>query len=105
MNIKLKSILDYETSIGEQIRRLRIANSMDQNQLASAANVSVGAVKNLEGGKGSSLKTLAAIVRALKAENWLDSLSPEITVSPMQMLRDQNINTPRRRVFRSRKDV
>lgn len=105
MNIEIKSTSDYELEIGEQIRRLRIANSMDQVQLAQAANVSIGSVKNLENGKGSSLKTLVMIARALNMESWLESLSPEITVSPMQMLRDQNINAPRRRVYRSRKDV
>lgn len=105
MNIVIKSTSDYELEIGEQIRRLRIANSMDQVQLAQAANVSIGSVKNLENGKGSSLKTLVMIARALNMESWLESLSPEITVSPMQMLRDQNINAPRRRVYRSRKDV
>ncbi len=105
MSIILKSTAEFEVLVGEQIRRLRIANGMDQQQLAGAANVSVGAVKNLEGGKGSSLKTLIMIARALNAEKWLESLSPETTISPLQMLRDQNKNAPRRRVFRSRKDV
>ncbi len=105
MAITNKSTLDYEATLGEQVRRLRIANSMDQQQLADAANVSLGAVKNIESGKGSTLKTLIMIARALNVEQWLESLSPETTVSPLQMLRDQNKNTPRRRVYRSRKDV
>jgi len=105
MSITNKSTSDYEVLLGEQIRRLRIADGMDQEQLAGAANVSVGAVKNLEGGKGSSLKTLIMITRALNAEKWLESLSPETTVSPLQVLRDQNKNTPRQRVYRSRKVV
>lgn len=105
MAIVNKSTSDYEVALGEQVRRLRIANSMDQQQLADAANVSLGAVKNLESGKGSSLKTLIMVIRALNTEQWLESLSPETTVSPLQMLRDQNKNSPRRRVYRSRKDV
>ncbi len=105
MAITNKSTADYEVLLGEQIRRLRIDDGMDQVQLAGAAKVSVGAVKNLEGGKGLSLKTLIMITRALNAEKWLESLSPETRVSPLCMLRDQNKSTPRRRVFRSRKDV
>ena len=105
MSITIKSSSDYEMSIGEQVRRLRLANSLDQEQLAKAANISVGSVKNLENGKGTSLKTLVMILRALNEEKWLGTLSPEITVSPMQVLRDQNMNTPRRRVYRTRKDV
>lgn len=97
-----KSTTDWEYEIGEQIRRLRISNEMDQEQLASAANISVGAIKNIEGGKGSSLKTLIRLVRALGADGWLGLLSPESAVSPMQMLRNQHISTPRRRVYRKR---
>ena len=54
MSTTIKSTSDYEMIIGAQVRRLRIAYGLDQSQLASAANISVGAVKNLEGGKGSS---------------------------------------------------
>ena len=105
MDIPLTSTADYEISLGDQVRRLRIAQGLDQLQLASVANVSSGAIKNLEGGKGSSLKTLIMILRALNAAHWLTTLSPATTVSPLQMLRDQNISAPRRRVYRKRKDV
>lgn len=98
----IKSTSDYEIMIGEQIRRLRISSGIDQLQLASAANISVGAVKNLEGGKGSSLKSLIMILRTLKAEQWLNTLSPETSVSPMQILRDLKLKEPRSRVSRSR---
>ena len=105
MTITYKSTEYYEVELGEQVRRLRIDAGYDQKQLSEAANVSVGSIKNLENGKGSSLVTLIKITRALNMENWLESLSPKITVSPMQMFRDQKMNAPRRRVFRSRKDV
>jgi len=98
----IKSTSDYEIMIGEQIRRLRISYGIDQLQLASAANISVGAVKNLEGGKGSSLKSLIMVLRTLKAEQWLNTLSPETSVSPMQILRDLKLKEPRSRVSRSR---
>ena len=98
----IKSTSDYEIMIGEQIRRLRISSGIDQLQLASAANISVGAVKNLEGGKGSSLKSLIMVLRTLKAEQWLNTLSPETSVSPMQILRDLKLKEPRNRVSRSR---
>ena len=105
MAITNKSTEYYEVELGEQVRRLRIDAGYDQKQLSEAANISVGALKNLENGKGSSISTMIKIMRALNVENWLESLSPQITVSPMQMLRDLKMNAPRRRVFRSRKDV
>jgi len=98
----LMSVLDWELTIGEQIRRLRIANEMDQAQLAGAANISVGSIKNLENGKGSSLRTLILVVRALNAERWLNNLSPLVSISPMQILRDQKLSAPRQRVYKKR---
>lgn len=105
MSINIKSTSDYELSIGEQIKRLRIARDIDQLSLASQANISVGALKNLENGKGSSLKTLIMVLRVLDKEDWLTMLAPATTVSPLQMLRDEKLNAPRQRVSRNRAHV
>lgn len=103
MDTIFNSTDELEEGIGEQIRNLRIRNDLDQTQLAAKANISIGAVRNIEGGKGSSLKTFIQVVRALGKEQWLDTLSPAISVSPMQALLDANRNAPRQRVFRKRK--
>jgi transcriptional regulator with XRE-family HTH domain len=103
MAIKIQSTSD--SVLGEQVRRLRIASDIDQLTLASQANVSVGALKNLEGGKGSSLKTLVMVLRALNKDDWLSMLAPATTVSPLQMLRDEKLNAPRQRVSRNRPHV
>lgn len=102
MNIIVRSTTDYEVLVGEQFRRLRINAEMDQIQLASAANVSLGAIKNLESGSGSSLKTLIRVAKVFNQEIWLESLYPH-SVSPVQMLRDQKLDKPRQRVYKSRK--
>lgn len=105
MDITAKSTTDFEITIGEQFRRLRIVAELDQVQLAGAANVSLGAIKNLEGGTGSSLKTLIRVARALNQEKWLENLYPLTSVSPIQMLRDKKLNKPRQRVYKKRKDA
>ena len=105
MTINVKSTLDYESVLGEQVRRLRIARDLDQLTLAGLANVSVGAIKNLESGKGSSLKTLILVLRALNKDDWLMMLAPAATVSPLQMLRDEKLSAPRQRVSRNRSHV
>lgn len=105
MDILHRSSGDYEKLIGEQFRRLRIIAELDQIELAGAANVSVGAIKNLESGKGSSLKTLIVVARILNQEKWLESLYPLTSVSPIQVLRDQKLNKPRQRVYKPRKTV
>src|ERR1700679_3548401 len=92
-----KTIEEWEGMVGEQVRSARIAADLDQERLAALADVSVGALSNLERGRGSSLKTLVAVVRALDRTDWLEALAPPVTVSPMQMLRSKQ-RSPRSRV-------
>lgn len=91
------TVEEWEALVGEQVRAARIAADLDQARLAALADISVGALSNLERGKGSSLKTLVAVIRALGRTDWLESLAPAVTVSPMQMLRAKQ-RTPRKRV-------
>jgi transcriptional regulator with XRE-family HTH domain len=94
---------EWEAVIGAEIRAARIAAHLNQLELARRADVSLGAVKNLETGKGSSLKTLVRVVRALGRTEWLESLAPSITVSPLAMLSSKRpTSLPRQRVSRSR---
>jgi transcriptional regulator with XRE-family HTH domain len=98
-----RTVVEWEASVGDQIRRVRIARELDQAGLAELADISVGAVSNLERGKGSSLRTLVAVLRALGRTEWLETLAPPVAVSPMQLLRaKQRAPRPRMRVSRSR---
>ena len=91
------TVEEWETMVGEHVRAARVASNLDQTSLAALADISVGALSNLERGKGSSLKTVVAVVRALGRTNWLEALAPPVTVSPMQMLRAKQ-KSPRKRV-------
>lgn len=92
-----RTVEEWETLVGKQVRAMRIASDLDQTRLAGLADVSVGALSNLERGKGSSLKTVVAVVRALGRTDWLEALAPPVTVSPIQMLRAKQ-KSPRARV-------
>jgi transcriptional regulator with XRE-family HTH domain len=81
------TVEEWETQVGRQVRAARVAGGLDQARLASLANVSLATLSNLERGKGSTLKTLIVVTRALGRTDWLENLAPEVTVSPMQMLR------------------
>lgn len=94
---------EWELALGEQVRALRIARAHDQAQLALLAGVSLGAIKNLEQGRGSTLKTVVRVARALDRHEWLAGLAPQSTVSPIDVLRSSRV-TPRRRVYRPRSD-
>lgn len=95
------TVPEWEAALGDQVRRVRIAQNLDQARLAQLADVSIGAVSNLERGKGSSLRTLISVLRALGRTDWLESLGPAVGVSPMQLLRAQQ-KTARPRVRASR---
>jgi transcriptional regulator with XRE-family HTH domain len=92
---------EWESKIGQDFRALRLLSQWDQGSLADLAGVSLGAIKNLENGRGSTLKTIVCVAIALGRESWLESLSPTITVSPISVLRSGTGS--RQRVFRPRR--
>ena len=99
-----RTVDQWEAILGDQVRRVRIGRNLDQARLAELANVSVGAVSNLERGKGSSLRTLIGVLRALGRTDWIESLAPAVGVSPMQLLRSkQKTPQPRMRASGKRK--
>lgn len=67
---------DLEQKLGGRIRALRTAQRLTQTELAELANVSVGALKHLEGGAGATTTTLVKVLRALGQERWIDTLGP-----------------------------
>ena len=95
------STSDWEQRLGAQFRAARLQADLDQASLAKLANVSEGAVKALETGRGSTLKTMVKILRALNRTDWLEAFAPKVSVSPLQALK--GTATPRQRVSRNRK--
>lgn len=87
--------------LGEQLRNERVRKRMDQATLAANAGIARTAVSRLERGIGGQLHTFLAVLRALGKDEWLKTLSPSISIDPMQLLRSQK-STPRR--VRPRKD-
>ena len=53
----------WEVDLGRQIRTLRLRQNLDQQQLADRAGIALNAVKNLEGGKGTTLRSLVQALR------------------------------------------
>lgn len=80
---------EIERDLGAQVRALRLAIDLDQVTLAENANVSVSALRNLEAGRGVSLRTLIRVARALDRIDWLRDFYPEPEVSPLALARAQ----------------
>src|ERR1700691_1595872 len=82
---------EWENRLGVDVRRLRVARGLTQVDLAQRANVSISTIRYLEAGRGSSLATLIRVAKVLERTTWLASFAPvEPSVSPMELLREQN---------------
>ena len=83
------TIEEWEATLGRQLRDLRLRQNVDQRQLANQAGVALNVVKNLEAGKGATVKAMVKVLRALGRVEWLDTLAPVVSISPLQMLKSK----------------
>lgn len=90
---------ELEAQLGEQLKALRLARNLDQKTLAERAGVSPRALRSLEAGHGSTLKTLISVLRALGRQSWLDTVGPVATINPLALTRQAQ---PRQRASRPR---
>jgi transcriptional regulator with XRE-family HTH domain len=90
---------EWEAELGQQVRTLRLRQNIDQHQLADRAGVALNAVKNLENGKGATLRSLVKVLGVLNRADWLRALAPTVSISPVQMLKAK---APRRRASHKR---
>jgi transcriptional regulator with XRE-family HTH domain len=87
----IKTADEWEAELGQQLRALRLRQNINQQQLAGQAGVALNAVKNLEAGKGTTLSSLVKVLRALGRADWLGTLAPPVSVSPLQMLKGRPV--------------
>ncbi|MFH0921395.1 MAG: helix-turn-helix transcriptional regulator [Fibrobacterota bacterium] len=93
------TVKEFELELGQNLRALRIRHNLDQQALAAQAGISLNSVKHLENGKGSTLSSLIHVLRVLDRTDWLTSLAPTVSISPLQALKSRAL---RKRVFRPR---
>jgi transcriptional regulator with XRE-family HTH domain len=80
---------EWEATLGRQLRDLRLRQNVDQRQLAEQAGVALNVVKNLEAGKGATVTSLVKVLRALGRVEWIESMAPAVSISPLQMLKSK----------------
>ena len=66
-----------EELLGRQVRRARVHKELTQAEVATRANVSLGALRHLESGSGATVSTLVKVLRALGQQDWLATLAEE----------------------------
>ncbi len=90
---------ELEMQLGEHIKSLRLLQNIDRSTLALRAGCSLSAIKNLENGAGSTLRTLVLVLKALGRDDWLHTVAPTSTISPLNLpksgVQRQRARTPR----------
>lgn len=89
---------EMEAALGEKLKALRLSRNLDQKTLAERAGLSVRALRSLESGEGSTLKTLVGVLRALGRQDWLNTIAPMATINPLTLTREAQ---PRQRASRA----
>lgn len=95
----MQDAAEIEAELGRQVRALRLRQDLNQQQVAERAGIALNAVKNLESGRGATLRTLTQTLRVLNRADWLNTLAPAVSISPVQMLRTR---APRQRASRKK---
>ena len=62
--------------VGDAIRKLRLHRNLSQGVIAERSGISFGAYRNLESGRGVSLKSFLAVCRTLGKTDWMRTLPP-----------------------------
>ncbi len=91
---------EMEFELGDKLKALRLSRNLDQKTLAERAGVSVRALRSLEAGQGSTIKTLVCVLRALGRQEWLNAIAPVATINPLALTREAQ---PRQRASRPRR--
>lgn len=104
-DMQFKSPQELQTELGRRMRQLRLSRNIDQRTVAEKAGVTRAALQNLEAGRGSSVKTLLRILKALNYLEGIEMLAPEPTVNPLALLRTKTLpqRARHRRSARSKK--
>jgi transcriptional regulator with XRE-family HTH domain len=99
------TVIELELLMGERLKAIRLGQNLDQKTVASRAGISVGALKNLEHGSGSTTKSLIAVVRTLGREAWLATIAPIATIDPLNLPKAASQRQrARRKVLKGDKD-
>jgi transcriptional regulator with XRE-family HTH domain len=91
---------EMEAGLGEKLKTFRLSRNLDQQTLAERAGVSVRALRSLEAGKGSTIKTLVSVLRALGRQTWLETVAPVAAINPLTLTREARL---RQRASRARR--
>lgn len=93
-----KQILE---ALAIRLKDNRIRKNYTQKELAEKSGVSLNSVQRIEQGKSVSLSILLSVLRTLRLLNNLETLVPDVSISPIELL--QQKGERKQRVRKERK--
>jgi transcriptional regulator with XRE-family HTH domain len=103
---KMSTPEELEIFLGEDVKELRLQKNIDRRTLCARAGVSENALRNLEGGKGTTLKTLIRVIKALNRESWFNQVAPKTSINPLYLVREkEQRQRARRKKYAKNKEI
>lgn len=96
---------ELEAKLGEDIKSLRLQKNITRKMLCERAGISENALRNLEGGNGSTIKTLTRTLKALNRESWLAQISPKTSINPLHLTKEKEQRLRARRKKHAEKEI
>ena len=81
------TLQELELSLGESIKTLRLQKNLDRQTLCEMSGVSMNALRHLETGAGTTVKTLILVTRSLGCEDWITALAPQMSINPLHIVK------------------
>jgi|SRR6056297_684941 len=91
--------------IGQRIARRRLDLQLTQAAVAEQAGIAKRTLERMEAGHSSQLSSLIRVLRVLEAMPGLESLVPESTPRPMDLLKRRGKQRQRASTPRTRRSV
>lgn len=77
------------TQLAARLKDYRIRKHYTQKELATKSGISLNSIQNLEQGEMVSLRVLLPVLRTLKLVGNIETLVPDVSLSPIQLFKQQ----------------
>ncbi len=81
--------------LAKRLKDYRIRKSYTQKELAEKSGVSLASIQKIEQGKSVSFNLMLAVLRSLRLLNNLEALVPDVSISPIELLKEQGAKKQR----------
>jgi putative transcriptional regulator len=82
-------------ALAKRLKAFRIRKQFTQKELAEKSGVSLATIQKIEQGKSVSLHLLLSVLRSLKLLANLETLVPDVSISPIELLKQQGTKKQR----------